>query len=126
MYLPSDPSLEWPGVGPLFESDSNKRRGKNAATIRVISWVIIEVSPGPMVSYGTHQETIRTRPEHIYTPSDTRSEWPGEGPLFESDSNKMRGRIEAIIRVTFLAITEVKTAALGQIWHPPGNHCCAR
>ena len=26
---------EWPKEGPLFESDSNKRRGQNRATIRV-------------------------------------------------------------------------------------------
>ena len=28
----------------------------------------------------------------------------------------------ATIRVTSLAIIEVRPAALGQIWHPPGNH----
>ena len=27
----------------------------------------------------------------MYTSSDTRLEWPREGPLFESDSNKCRG-----------------------------------
>ena len=27
----------------------------------------------------------------MYTSSDTRLGWPGEGPLFESDSNKDRG-----------------------------------
>ena len=27
----------------------------------------------------------------MYTSSHTRLEWPGEGPLFESDSNKRRG-----------------------------------
>ena len=27
----------------------------------------------------------------MYTSSDTRLEWPGEGQLFESDSNKRRG-----------------------------------
>ena len=27
----------------------------------------------------------------MYTPSDTKLEWPGEGPLFESDSNKRWG-----------------------------------
>ena len=103
VYLPSDPSLEWPGTGPLFESDSNKRRGQNAATIRVISWDIIEVRSGAL-SYGTHQETISRRPERMYTPADTRLKWPGEGPLFESDSNKRRGPNETIFRVTFPAL----------------------
>ena len=36
----------------------------------------------------THQETISRRSEQMYTPSDTRLEWLGEGPLFKSDSNK--------------------------------------
>ena len=27
----------------------------------------------------------------MYTSSDTRLEWPREGPLFESDSNKRQG-----------------------------------
>ena len=40
----------------------------------------------PLARCGTHQETISRRPEQMYTPSDTRLEWPGEGPLFESDS----------------------------------------
>ena len=51
-----------------------------------------EVWPGPLVRYGIHQETISGRPEQIYTPSDTRLEWPGEGLLFESDSNDRQGK----------------------------------
>ena len=59
----------------------------------------------------------------MYTLSDTRLEWPGEGPLFESDSNKRRGMQNgATIQVTSKAIIKVRPAALGQIWHPPGNH----
>ena len=48
-------------------------------------------------------------------------EWPEEGPLFESDSNKRRG---ANTRPLIYAqtITEVKPGALGQILHPPGDH----
>ena len=42
----------------------------------------------PLNRNGTHQETISRRPEQMYTPSDTRLEWLGEGPLFKSDSNK--------------------------------------
>ena len=35
-----------------------------------------------LARYGTHQETISRRPEQMYTPSDARLEWPGEGLLF--------------------------------------------
>ena len=42
---------------------------------------------GPLTRYGNHQETISRRLEQMYTSSDTRLEWPREGPLFELDSN---------------------------------------
>ena len=35
--LPSDPSLEWPGEGPLFELNLNKCWGQNTGTIPVTS-----------------------------------------------------------------------------------------
>ena len=38
-----------------------------------------------------HQDAISRRPEQMYTSSDTRLEWLGDGPLFESDSNKRQG-----------------------------------
>ena len=52
--------------------------------------------------YGTHYETISRRLERMYTSSDTRLEWHGDGPLFELDSNKRRGvgQNGATIRVT--------------------------
>ena len=74
MYTSSDTRLEWPEEGPLFESDSNKRREQNGAT----------ASLQPLGRYGTHQETVSRRPEQMYTPSDTRLEWLGEGPFFKS------------------------------------------
>ena len=50
-------------------------------------------------------------------------EWPRKEPLFESDSNKCRrGQNGATIRVTSKVIIEVRLAALGQIWHLPGNY----
>ena len=50
-----------------------------------------ELSPGPLLKsglgslarYGTHKETISGRPEEKYLPSDPRSEWPAQGPLFK-------------------------------------------
>ena len=60
---------------------------------------LFESPPGPLLKsglqllarYGTHQETTSRRPEQMHTPPDTRLEWPGEGPLFQSDLNKRRG-----------------------------------
>ena len=92
-------------------------------TIEVISWAIIEVRRGTLARYGNHQEIISGRLEQMYTSSDTGLEWNGEGPLFESDLNKRWGpKTGATIQVTSRAITEVRPAALGQIWHPPGSH----
>ena len=44
MYLPSDPRLEWPGEGPLFEFNLNKCWGQNVGTI--------QVTPGPLFMSG--------------------------------------------------------------------------
>ena len=44
VYLPSDPVLEWPGEGPLFQLDLKKCRGQNLGTIRV--------TPGPLFMSG--------------------------------------------------------------------------
>ena len=67
----------------------------------------------PLARYGKHQEIINRR--QMYTSSDTRLERLGEGPLFESYSNKRRGQNGAAIRVTSEAIIKVRPAALGQI-----------
>ena len=53
--------------------------------------------PAALAKYGTHQETISRRPEQLYTPSDTRLEWPEEGLLFELDSNKCSGGITEVM-----------------------------
>ena len=44
VYLPSDPRLEWPGEGPLFEFNLNKCWGQSEGTIRV--------TPGPLFMSG--------------------------------------------------------------------------
>ena len=54
----------------------------------LISLAIIEVRRRALGRYGNHQEIISRKLEQTYTPPDTRLEWPGEGPLFEYDSNK--------------------------------------
>ena len=45
----------------------------------------------PLASYGNHKEIISRRLEQMYTSSGTRLEWPGDRPLFKSDSNKRHG-----------------------------------
>ena len=51
---------------------------------------LFESSPRPLLKsgHGTQPETISRRPERMYTPSDTRLEWLGEGTLFKPDSHK--------------------------------------
>ena len=89
MYTSSDTRLKWPGEGPLFESDSNKRRGgKMGPLFESPPRPLLKLGLQPMGRYSTHQETTSRRPEQMYTPSDTRLEWLGAGPLFKSVSNK--------------------------------------
>ena len=69
---------------------------------------LVESPPRPLLKsdlqllrrYGVHQESISRRPEQVYLPSDPRLEWPGEGPLFESNLNKCLGQNMGTIRVT--------------------------
>ena len=60
---------------PLFESFSGP---------------LLKLGMGPLARYGNHQEIMSMRLEQMYTLSDTRLEWPGEAPLFKSDSNERR------------------------------------
>ena len=48
MYLPSDPRLEWPGDGPLFELDLKKCRDQNVDSIRVTPGPLFMSSLGPL------------------------------------------------------------------------------
>ena len=92
MYTLSDERLEWLGEGRLFKLDSNKSwRAKMQPIVEAFPGPLLKSGMGPLVRYGNHQETINMRPEQMYTSFDTRLEWPGEGPLFESDSNKRQG-----------------------------------
>ena len=86
MYTSSDTKLDWPGEGPLFESDSSKCWG-GAKTLPLFESPprpLLKLVLQPLGRYGTHQETISRRLEQMYTSSDTRLEWPWAGPLFES------------------------------------------
>ena len=97
MYTSSDTELEWPREGPLFESDSNKRKGtKTGPLFEPPPWPLLKSGLQP---YGTHQ-TISGRLEQVYLPSDPRLERPGEGPLFDFNLNKCWGQNVGTIRVT--------------------------
>ena len=107
MYAPFVTRLEWPGDRPLFKSDSNKcRRAEwlvEGPLFELDSnkhWMakmrpLFESPHGPLLKsgleplfiYDTHQTTSGIL-EQVYLPSDPRLEWPGEGPIFELDSNK--------------------------------------
>ena len=99
MYTaPSDTRLEWLGEGLLFKLDSNKRwRAKMQPMFESFLAPLVKSAVGPLTRYGNHQEIISKRLEMMYTSSDTRLEWPGEGPLFESDSKNARGQNGATI-----------------------------
>ena len=75
--------------GPLFELDSNKRLGaKTGPLFESPPRPFLTSGLQPLGSYGTQQESISSRPEQVYLPSDPRLEWPGEGPLFKFNLNK--------------------------------------
>ena len=100
MYTSYDTRLEWPGEGPIFESDSNKHQGAKTGPL-------FESSPRPLLKsglqpsfrYGIHQ-TISWGLEQVHLPSDPRMEWPGERPLFKLNLNKCWGQAVGTIRVT--------------------------
>ena len=102
--------------GPLFESDSNKRLGaKTGPLFESPPRPLLKSGLQPLGSYGTHQESISSRPEQVYHPSDPRLEWPGEGPLFKFNLKnagpKCRhysGHPWAIIYVTSVALDQVR------------------
>ena len=89
MYTSSGTRLEWPGRGHYSSRTQINARGQNRTTIRVTSLAIIEVEPVALGQiWHTPRNRVSMRPEQMHTPSDTRLEWLGEGPIFKSDSDK--------------------------------------
>ena len=76
MYTSSHTRLEWPGEGPLFESDSNKHGGggKTGPLFESPLRSLLKSGLQPLGRYGTHQETVSMKPEQMYTLPDTRLE----------------------------------------------------
>ena len=101
MYTLPDTRLEWLGEGLLFKLDSNKRwKAKMQPIFESFLGPLLKSGVGPLARYCNNQKNISRIPEQMYTSSDTRLEWLGDGPLFESDSNKRQEQNWATIRVT--------------------------
>ena len=96
-----DTRSEWLGEELLFKLDSNKCwKAQMQQIFEPFSGPLLKSGVGPLARYGSNQQTISRRPEQMYTSSDTRLEWLGDGPLFESDSNiRQGGQNGATIRV---------------------------
>ena len=66
VYLPSDPRLEWPGEGPLFELDFKKCMDQNVGTIRVTPWAIIYVRPAALGQVKHRCKSLSYVAEYLY------------------------------------------------------------
>ena len=58
----------------------------------------------------------------MHTSSDTGLEWPREGHYASGTEINAGDSKQGHYSSTSWAIIEVRPAALGQIWHPPGSH----
>ena len=65
-------------MGPLFESPPRP---------------LLKSGLQPLAKYGIHLETIRRRPEQMYTSSDTKLEWPEGGYSLSQIRMKTRGAL---------------------------------
>ena len=107
--MTSDTRLEWPREEPLFELDSNKRRGQNGATIQVRQ------------ACGRWTDMAPTRkPESedlnrciLYLTQD----WNGSGRGHYSSRSQINAGVQtaATIQVISWIIIEIRHRALGQI-----------
>ena len=88
MYTSSETKLEWPGEGPLFESDSNKRqRAKTGPLFESLPRPLLKSGLQPLGRYGTHQETISRRPEQMYL--HLTQDWNGLGSDYHSSRTRL-------------------------------------
>ena len=53
---------------------------------------LLKSGMGPLAIYDSHQEIISRRHEQMYTSSDTRLEWPGEGPFLRRTQINVGGQ----------------------------------
>ena len=108
--------------GPLFESDLNKCLGsKIRLWFKSFPRPLLKSGLQPLDRYSIHQETISRKPEQMYTPSYTRLEWLGKGPLSKLDSNKhWRAKMQPLFEST-LGHYWSQAWVLVQIWHLPDH-----
>ena len=84
VYLPSDQDWNNLEKGLYLSQTRINARGKMRPRFRLSHGQVLKSDLGPLVRYGTHQETISGRPKQKYLSSDQRFEWPADGPLFKS------------------------------------------
>ena len=120
MYTSSDTRLEWPRKGPLFEADSNKRRGPNGATIRVASRHHWSQACGPWIDMAPARKPyVGDLNRCIF---HLTQGWNGLGRGHTSRSRiNARGSKLSYYSSYLQAIIEVRPKALVQIWHPPDH-----
>ena len=82
-------ALEWPGMGHYSSHTRINAKGtKTGPQFESPSRPLLKSGLQLLDRYGAHQEAVSRRSVQMYTPSDTRLEWLGEGLLFKLDSNK--------------------------------------
>ena len=81
-----------------------------------------KVKPGTLGQILHSPGDHKWAPEQMLYPFWPKLEWPGKGPLFESDSNKRWGQKCGHYPSYPWTIPEVRPGVLGQISHPPGDH----
>ena len=69
-----------PGVGHYSNQTPINAGSKLRLPFKLFSGPILKAGVGPLARYSSHQETQSKGPEQMYTPSNTRLEWLGEGP----------------------------------------------
>ena len=118
VILFSVPKLEWPG-GPLFELNSNKHWGQNAAAIRVILWAIIKVKPGALGQILQSPGNHKWAPEQKYLPSNQNCNGLGRDHYSSGTQINAGGQTFGHYSSYPQTIIEVRPGALDQILHPP-------
>ena len=103
----------------IIESDSNKHSGSKIWSLFKLAYgQLLKSSLGLLARYCIYQETISGQ----LNKSIFHLTKIGIEPLFESDSNKRREtKMQSLFKLS-QTIIEVRSGALGQILHPPGDH----
>ena len=75
MCTPSDTELEWPREGHYSSRTQINAGAKTGPLFESLPRTLLKLGLQPLGRYGIYQETISSRPDQMYTPSDTKLEW---------------------------------------------------